>query len=129
MKKIKYIILALVMLATSAGFGVAVMQTNTGALDVFSGACTRDAADTAICKDRDKEQVPDYIKTIVNTMLYALAAVAVIIIILAGIYYTTSGGDPSLIKRAKDTLLYAVVGLIVAIMAYAIVNFVIGRFV
>jgi hypothetical protein len=126
MKKMKMMILALGLISS---LGLAIVPNSAGALDPFADACKGDAADTAICKDRDKEQVPDYIKTIVNTMLYALAAVAVIIIILAGIYYTTSGGDPSLVKRAKDTLLYAVVGLIVAIMAYAIVNFVIGRFV
>lgn len=126
MKKMKMMILALGLISS---LGLAIVPNSAGALDPFADACKGDAADTAICKDRDKEQVPDYIKTIVNTMLYALAAVAVIIIILAGIYYTTSGGDPSLVKRAKDTLLYAVVGLIVAIMAYAIVNFVIGQFV
>jgi len=115
-------------LISSLGFAVVAAPGTVGALDPFEDACTGAAADTAICKDKDEEKAPAYVKIIVNTMLYALAAVSVIVIILAGIYYTTSGGDTSLVKRAKDTLLYAVVGLIVAIMSYAIVNYVVGIF-
>jgi len=50
-------------------------------------------------------------------------------IIVGGIRYATSNGDQSAVKGAKDTILYAVVGLIVALVAYAIVNFVINQFV
>lgn len=68
------------------------------------------------------------IKTIVNILLFVLGAIAVIMIVIGGIRYTTSNGDSGNIKSAKDTILYAVVGLVVAIMAYAIVNFVVGAF-
>lgn len=111
-----------------AGVGLLAVPSPAGALDPFSEACKGENANTAICDSSTKDKAPDYVKTIVNTMLYVLAAVSVIVIILAGIYYTTSGGDAALVKRAKDTLLYAVVGLIVAIMSYAIVNFVINIF-
>jgi hypothetical protein len=49
-------------------------------------------------------------------------------IVLGGIRYTTSNGEASQVKGAKDTILYAVIGLIVAIMAFAIVNFVVDQF-
>jgi biopolymer transport protein ExbB/TolQ len=52
----------------------------------------------------------------------------VIVIFIAGILFATSSGDPALITKSKNALLYAVVGLVVAIMAYAIVNYVIGVF-
>lgn len=68
------------------------------------------------------------IQTIVNILLFVLGAIAVIAIIIGGIRYTTSNGDQGQLKQAKDTILYAVVGLIVAILAYAIVNFIIGQF-
>lgn len=68
------------------------------------------------------------IKTIVNMMLFILGAVAVVMIVIGGIKYTTSNGDASSIKGAKDTILYSVVGLVVAILAYAIVNFVVDAF-
>jgi len=68
------------------------------------------------------------IKIIVNLLLYVLGAIAVVMIVIGGIKYTTSNGDSSSITSAKNTILYSVVGLVVAIMAYAIVNFVIEAF-
>ena len=65
------------------------------------------------------------IKNIVNILLYALGAVAVVMIVIGGIKYTTSNGDSSAISSAKNTILYAVIGLVVALLSYAIVNFVI----
>lgn len=74
------------------------------------------------------DELPDRIKTIVNILLFLLGAIAVIMIIIGGIRYATSNGDAGSVKGAKDTILYAVIGLVVAILAYAIVNFVLGAF-
>ncbi len=63
-------------------------------------------------------------KTIVNVLLFIIGAVSVIMIIVGGFRYVTSGGDQAHVKAAKDTILYAVVGLIVALLAFAIVGFV-----
>lgn len=68
------------------------------------------------------------VKNIVNILLYLLGAIAVVMIVIGGIRYATSNGEASSIKSAKDTILYAVIGLIVAIMAYAIVNFFVNAF-
>lgn len=68
------------------------------------------------------------IETLLMNVYIVAGIVAVIVIIIGGIRYTTSGSESSNIKAAKDTILYAVVGLIVAILSYAIVNFVLGRF-
>lgn len=76
----------------------------------------------------NKTSLEDNIKTVVNILLFLIGAVAVIMIIIGGIRYTTSNGDSSSMTSAKNTILYAVVGLIVAIMAYAIVNFVVDAF-
>ncbi len=70
----------------------------------------------------------DSIKTITNVLLFVIGAVAVIMIILGGIRYTTSNGDSSQITAAKNTILYAVIGLVVALLAYAIIDFVIVQF-
>lgn len=64
---------------------------------------------------------------LINTLFIVAGAVAVIIIIIGGIRYITSTGDASRIKSAKDTILYAVLGLIVVVLARAIVGFVIGH--
>lgn len=66
---------------------------------------------------------------IVNILLYIIGAIAVIMLIFGGIRYVISGGDSAAVTGAKNTILYAVVGIIVAILAYAIVNFVIGSLV
>ncbi len=68
------------------------------------------------------------IQDIINMMLFLLGAIAVVMIVIGGFRYTTSNGEASSIKSAKDTILYAVIGLIVAILAYAIVNFVLTAF-
>ena len=65
---------------------------------------------------------------IVNVMLYIIGAIAVIMIVIGGIRYVTSNGDSGSVKSAKDTILYAVIGLIIAILAYSIVNFVVDSF-
>lgn len=68
------------------------------------------------------------INGILNTVYYAAGAIAVIVIIVSSIFYVISQGDASRIKRAKDGILYAVVGLVVILLAFVITNFVIGRF-
>jgi len=65
-------------------------------------------------------------KTIANTALYIIGALSVLMLIYGGIRYTISGGDEKSVTSAKNTILYAVVGIVVALMAYAIVNFVLG---
>ena len=75
-----------------------------------------------------KTDIGPFIKTIVNVLLFILGAVAVVMIVIGGIRYATSQGESSAISGAKNTILYSVIGLVVANMAYAIVNFVISNF-
>ena len=74
---------------------------------------------------KDSRSAGDLAKYFVNIMLFAVGILAVIMLIWGGIRYVLSGGDSGAVSSAKKTILYAVVGLIVAILAYAIVNFVI----
>ena len=66
------------------------------------------------------------LSTIVNTMLFIIGFLSVIMLIFGGLRYIISGGNAAAVTAAKNTILYAIVGLIIAILAYAIVNFVIG---
>lgn len=123
MKRWKQIIVSL---ALVAGAGVAILPAqNAAAINVFS-QCSQNS-DTAVCKAQGDSLGP-MITTVINILLYVLGAIAIVMIVIGGIRYTTSGGDSSGIKSAKDTILYSVIGLIVAMMAYTIVNFVLGRF-
>ena len=64
--------------------------------------------------------------TIVNVLLFLIGAISVIMLIYGGIRYTISGGNSANVTAAKNTILYAIIGLIVAFLAYAIVNWVLG---
>lgn len=68
-----------------------------------------------------------FIQTIINVLLFVIGAVAVIMIIIGGIRYVVSGGDQAAVTGAKNTILYSVIGLVVALLAYAIVNFVLDN--
>lgn len=59
-------------------------------------------------------------------MLFLVGAIAVIMIIFGGIRYVVSGGNSSQVQGAKNTIMYALVGVVVALLAYAAVNFVIN---
>jgi hypothetical protein len=66
--------------------------------------------------------------TLSNVMLFVVGAISVVMVIIGGLRYVISGGNTGNVAAAKNTILYAVVGLVISIMAYAIVNFVIGSF-
>ena len=65
-------------------------------------------------------------RQITNTILYIVGIIAVIMLIIGGIRYVVSGGDSKKVTDAKNTVLYAIIGLIVCLLSYAIINFVIG---
>lgn len=64
--------------------------------------------------------------TIVNIMLFLVGAVAVIMLIIGGIRYVTSGGSQENVTAAKNTIMYAIIGIVVALLAYAVVQFVVN---
>ena len=62
--------------------------------------------------------------TISNTLLFVIGALSVVMIIVGGIRYVISGGKEVNVTKAKNTILYAIIGLVVALLAYAMINFV-----
>ncbi len=62
---------------------------------------------------------------IINAIILVLGIACVIIVIVGGIGYMTSTGDAGKVKKAKDTILYGIIGLVICVLAFAIVNFVI----
>ncbi|MCL2869196.1 pilin [Candidatus Saccharibacteria bacterium] len=64
---------------------------------------------------------------VINAVLFIVGILSVVMIIYGGIRYATSAGEAKRVTDAKNTIMYAIVGLIVSILAYAIVNFVIGN--
>ena len=67
------------------------------------------------------------LQTIINVVITVLGLVAVAIVILGGVGYSTSQGDPAKATKAKNTILYGIVGLVISLLAFAIVNFVLSE--
>jgi cytochrome bd-type quinol oxidase subunit 2 len=65
---------------------------------------------------------------ITNTILFIVGALSVIMLIYGGLRYIISGGDSKKVTDAKNTIMYAIIGLIIAVLSYAIINFVIRAF-
>ncbi len=62
--------------------------------------------------------------TALNVVFGIIGIIAVVMIVVGGVSYTTSQGDPGKIQKAKNTILYGIIGLVIALLAFAIVNFV-----
>ena len=92
--------------------------------------CSEEIENSVYCqnKDKGKDQVNGIIKTIVEVLLMAVGAISIIMIVIGGILFALSSGDAQKAAKARSTILYAVVGLIVSIFASAIVNFVFDGF-
>ena len=110
----------------SLSLAVAPTSSATG-VNVFTKACSGQSTD-GVCGATSSGDFTTLMKNIVNILFVVLGIASVLMIIIGGIRYTTSNGDSGQVTSAKNTIMYAVVGLVVAIMAYAIVNFVLGSF-
>ena len=86
------------------------------------------AAECAKSEDQPADLFADggVFQDVTDVLLFIIGAVSVVMIIFGGIKYTISQGDSSAVTSAKNTILYAVVGLVVAILAYAVIHYVIG---
>lgn len=74
----------------------------------------------------NRSDLMSVINTVINVIIGMVGFIAVVVVIVGGIGFITSQGDASKVTRARNTILYGVVGLVVALLAFAIVNFVLG---
>ncbi|MBR0430846.1 hypothetical protein IJJ05_00960 [Candidatus Saccharibacteria bacterium] len=118
MKNIVKLILSVLIVGvvTLAGFSsVSALTLQEGAEAARCDGCPADLfGDTGVFKQ------------VTNTILYIVGIIAVIMLIIGGIKYVISGGDAKKVTDAKNTVLYAIIGLVIAFLAFAIVNFVIS---
>ena len=126
MNKVKTVVVSIMMM-----FGLVATPIELGSV---SYAANKDQACQGVssiggrnaCTGDAGGRLSGFIQNIINILLFLIGAIAVIMIIVGGIRYVVSGGDQGAITGAKNTILYAVIGLVIAILAYAIVNFVLG---
>lgn len=124
MRKLKEILMSLAivgaMVTGTAAVTVTTVEASSASKEIGEGAKSTG--------QNGGKSFQQNIKTFINVVLYVLGALAVIMIVIGGLRYTISAGDSNATTGAKNTILYAVVGLIVALLAYAIVNFVLTQF-
>lgn len=96
----------------------------TYAADLIGPACN--VASGSVCASRG-DDAKVIAKDVADTLLYVLGVVSVIMIIVGGFRFTTANGDAAVVKSAKNTVFYAVIGLVIALLSFAIVNFVLGK--
>ncbi len=125
LQHIPVVLSALAMIATATLFTV----TPTYAL-----AAADLSLQAGIDSARGKDQVADLFgqtgvfQTITNVLLFLIGAISVIMLVIGGLRYVVSGGDSSAVAAAKNTILYAIIGVVIALLAFAAVDFIINSF-
>ena len=92
--------------------------------------CAGDGSGSVYCNNKSdgEGKVNGIIGSIVQVLLTAVGVISVIMIVIGGIMFATSSGDAQKTAKARNTILYAVIGLVVSIFAAAIVNFSFSNF-
>lgn len=121
MKKFLISLLAVFSLATAA---LAVEPAS--AIDIWQTCSSGTNGNTAVCQGRG-DSVWILLRNVINLLLTVIGIICVIMIIVGAIRFTTSNGDPKMVNSGRDTIIYSIVGLVVAMMAFAIVNWVLSR--
>jgi hypothetical protein len=111
------------------------IPVTVGAANVLDQACNSGATASTSCKDRSTQTTqnnsiygPNGILTKAARIVALLVGIAsVIMIIIGGLRYVMASGDPNSINGAKNSIIYAIVGLIVALVATGIIQFVLDR--
>ena len=126
-EKIKKVAISLILPALLVGVGLAtVVAPRASSLDLTlrGGASSGKSSEQADSLFGEN----GIFKKITTVALFLIGALSVLMLIYGGVRYTVSGGDKEAVTNAKNTILYAVVGIIVAILSYAAIEFVIGQF-
>lgn len=116
-----------VFVATIGVIGTLAVASPVSAIDITESG-NQNEANKALTNEKNADDtVPVVIGRVISTILFLLGIFAVLVIIMAGFRYVTANGDAGQVKTARNAILYACVGLIVAILSYGIVGFVLSN--
>jgi hypothetical protein len=123
-QKIKLIIASLVLAVGVAGvFASPALAATGSAGDAKDDVCSGITSAGGSCSDNGSG-LTHVIRTVIRIISLVAGIAAVIMIMIGGLRYTTSGGDSSKVAGAKSAIMYAIIGLIVVIFAQIIVRYV-----
>jgi hypothetical protein len=95
--------------------------------DQVEAACAPNDTNCAANSDRNDSKIQHLLVTAVNILSLVVGVVAVIMIIVSGFRFMTSGGESSKVESAKNGILYAIIGIIIVALAQIIIRFVVNR--
>ncbi len=135
-KSIALSMIAVVMFSLTAAIPVTVM-----AIDCTTGTTvTPSNTNQCLCSgsnidltggtqgcDQGSSGIGKLIRTVINVLSVIIGAIAVVMIIIGGFRYVVSAGNPEGAKSAKNTILYAIIGLVIVALAQIIVHFVLNN--
>ena len=134
-KKVRNVLIAAasmaVLLAPAQAFALA--NGNGASNDINNGLCAGtdlNASQTGGCtvdQTAANNKINKILTTIINLFSLVVGVVSVIMIVIGGLKYITSGGEAGNISGAKNTIIYAIVGLVIVALAQFIVHFVLGK--
>lgn len=111
---------------TLTGLGALICLSTSRVL--ASAISIQEGADAARAEGMPTELIGNngVFSRITNTILLIVGLISVIMLVYGGLRYILSGGDSKKVTDAKNTVLYAIIGLIISLLAFAIVNFVLN---
>lgn len=129
-RQLRLLLAGLCFVTVFAGAGA-----SASAFDLFGDPCAKNP-NASVCQDKNAPQStsnnsiygPDgAVGKIVRILSIVIGVAAVIVLIVAGIQYMTSGGDANGVNNAKNAIIYALIGLLVAVLAQVFIYFIIGK--
>ncbi len=98
-----------------------------GPLTLFANACQNATGTSCITGLPTPDASSGNLHNLLQIVFGTMAVLAVLIVVIAGLNFVSSQGDPQKAARAREVIIYALIGLIVAVSAEVIVTFVLGR--
>jgi lysylphosphatidylglycerol synthetase-like protein (DUF2156 family) len=115
---------------------LAIIVSMTLSLGAVANAAATDAAKNAVCESVSRAQgscasggadVSNVLKVVLQILSWVAGVVAIFMIVIAGLKYITAAGDSGSVSSAKNTLIYALVGLVIVALAQVVVRFILGQ--
>lgn len=134
MKKLNLLLAGLVAAVAVVFMGLLVAPAYAQENDIIGGLCTGAELEfsenpTGNCDTGDDatQKINDLIRSVINLLSAIVGVIAVIMIIVGGLRYITSGGNDTSVTSAKNTILYAIIGLIIVALAQILVRFTLSK--
>jgi hypothetical protein len=131
------LLVAYLIVAASVAFFLSTASASAQAINIAQSLCAGANLDysainnSGACGSGQIEastlQLNNFVTSIISLLSWAIGVVAVFMIIVGGFKYITSGGDSAGVTAAKNTILYAIIGLVIVALSQLIVRFILGR--